>query len=384
MAVLCLACAPKQEPLSLKMVRSEMARCPEASMLDGLQGTLKWNYTTGLELQAMLDAGVAYGERDIVDYVEAWYDAIIEPFGAIGGKYDKEKFNLDHVCPARTLLSLMQLRPKPYFDEAAQNIFAQLQEQPRTEAGAFWHKKVYPYQVWLDGLYMAEPFYAEYAAKTGKAECWDDIARQFKVAWEKTYDPATGLPRHAWDESREMFWCDPETGQSAHSWGRATGWYAMALVEVLDVFPEDHPERESLLDILQQLLTTLPRYADPKTAMWYQVLDAPGREGNYVEATCSAMFTYAYLKAERKGWLPEGTGIHPRTLYKRLVEAFIRVNEDGTIRLVDCCAVAGLGGKQMRSGTYDYYIHETITENDPKGVGPFIWASLEYEKKCFL
>ena len=376
-AALMVACAPKpeQEPLSVQMVRSEMARCPEASYLDGREGTLKWNYTTGLELQAMLDVGV-------IDYIDAWYDAVIDSTGAIQGGYKKEKFNLDHVCPARTLLTLRKFRPKAKYDKAIENIFAQLQDQPRTDAGVFWHKQVYPYQVWLDGLYMAEPFYAEYAAETGRTELFDDIALQFKVAWEKTYDAEKGLPRHAWDESRAMFWCDPETGRSAHSWGRATGWYAMALVEVLDVFPEEHPGRQALLDILQSLLRTLPRYADPKTKMWYQVLDAPGREGNYVEATCSAMFTYAFLKAARKGWLPEGTGIEPEQLYKRLVETFIRVSEDGTLTLTDCCAVAGLGGKENRSGTYDYYIHETITENDPKGIGPFIWASLEYERSC--
>ena len=371
--LLAFACAPKPEALSLKMVQSEMARCPRATELDGLQGTLKWNYTTGLELQAMLDAG------EII-YVNDWYDAIIDSTGAIGGKYDPEKYNIDHICPARTLLHLRKLNPQPKYDKAVETIFGQLQGQPRTEAGAFWHKKVYPYQVWLDGLYMAEPFYAEYAAETGRTELFDDIACQFKTAWEKTFDAKTGLPRHAWDESRQMFWCDPETGQSAHSWGRATGWYAMALAEVLDVFPEDHPERQGLLDILQQLLTTLPRYADPKTGMWYQVLDAPGREGNYVEATCSAMFTYVYLKAGRKGWLPKGAGIKPAKLYRQLVKTFIRTEADGTLTLTQCCAVAGLGGKQMRSGTYDYYIHETITENDPKGIGPFIWASLEYER----
>ena len=372
-ALLLTACAPKPEPLSIRMVRSEIARCPEASYLDGCAGALKWNYTTGLELQAMLDCGET-------DYVDDWYDAVIDSTGAIGGGYRKEKFNLDHVCPARTLLNLRKLRPKAKYDKAIENIFSQLQDQPRTEAGAFWHKQVYPYQVWLDGLYMAEPFYAQYAAETGRMELFDDITLQFRVAWEKTYDAKTGLPRHAWDESKSMFWCDPETGQSAHSWGRATGWYAMALAEVLDFFPEGYPGRQALLDILQQLLGTLPRYADPKTGMWYQVLDSPGREGNYAEATCSAMFTYVYLKADRKGWLPEGTGIVPQTLYERLVETFIRTDEDGTVSLTDCCAVAGLGGKENRSGTYDYYIHETITENDPKGIGPFVWASLEYEK----
>ena len=379
-AVCLTGCSARPEPLSVQMVRSEIARCPEATYLDGREGALKWNYTIGLELLSFLDVYEAYGDTSILSYVDAWYDAIVDSTGAVLGGYKKEKFNIDHVCPARTLLRLRKYCPREKYDRAVENIFSQLQEQPRTEAGAFWHKEIYPYQVWLDGLYMGEPFYAEYAAETGKSELFDDITLQFKVAWEKTFDPDTGLPRHAWDESRLMFWCEPETGQSAHSWGRATGWYAMALVDVLKVFPEDHPERRALLDILGQLLSTLPKYADPETGMWYQVLDSPGREGNYIEATCSAMFTYAYLLSQRMGWLPEGTGIEPRELYEKLVKAFIVNNEDGTISLTRCCAVAGLGGKENRSGTFKYYIGEKIIDNDPKGIGPFIWASLEYER----
>ena len=389
-AILLAACTPKAARLSEGMVDSEIARYPEATYLDGREGALKWNYTTGLELLAFLDVyeispRASLGRNDkcresLLSYVDAWYDAIIDSTGAVLGGYKKEKFNIDHVCPARTLLRLRKHCPREKYDKAVENIFSQLQEQPRTDAGAFWHKQIYPYQVWLDGLYMGEPFYAEYASETGKSELFDDIALQFKVAWEKTLDPETGLPRHAWDESREMFWCDSETGQSEHSWGRATGWYAMALVDVLKVFPEDHPERPALLDILGRLLSTLPKYADPETGMWYQVLDSPGREGNYIEATCSAMFTYAYLLSDRMGWLPEGTGIEPRELYEKLVKTFIVNNEDGTISLTRCCAVAGLGGKENRSGTFNYYIGEKIIDNDPKGVGPFVWASLEYER----
>ena len=224
---------------------------------------------------------------------------------------------------------------------------------------------------------MAEPFLATYASQTGQDSLFTTVARQFLVAAEKTYDPATGLYRHAWDESRSMFWADPVTGQSAHCWGRALGWYAMALVDVLDFFPEDRPERAELLAVLCHILETLPSYADPATGMWYQVLDCPGREGNYLEATCSAMFTYVYLKASRKGYFVREDA---PALYESLVKTFIREQPDGTIDLTQCCAVAGLGGKENRSGTYDYYIGEKITDNDPKGVGPFIWASLEYER----
>lgn len=372
--------APQQEPLSVRMVRSEIKRAPQATFLDGQEGGYKWNYTTGLELRSFLDVSRAYAIPEFDAYVRAWYDGILDENGNIGGKYDREKFNLDHICPARTLISLYQSTPDVRYARAIETARGQLREQPRTQAGAFWHKKVYPGQVWLDGLYMAEPFYAAYASANHEDSAFDDIALQFRVAAEKTFDPATGLWRHAWDETKSMFWADPVTGQSAHAWGRALGWYTMALTEVLPFFPEDHPGKVELQGILEQILATLPKYADPATGMWYQVLDCPGREGNYLESTCSAMFTYAYLKAARMGWaVPES--VDPRALYDSLVKTFIREDADGTLNLTQCCAVAGLGGKENRSGTFEYYIHEKIIENDPKGVGPFIWASLEYEQK---
>ena len=379
-ALLVAACAPKtEEPLSVRMVRSEIKRAPEATFLDGQEGGYKWNYTTGLELRSFLSVSAAYDIPEFDAYVRAWYDGILDGEGNIGGKYDLQKYNLDHVCPARTLLSLYQATPDKRYAKAIATVRDQLRGQPRTEAGAFWHKQVYPGQVWLDGLYMAEPFYVAYAWISHEEADYDDIVTQFTVAAEKTYDPATGLYRHAWDETRSMFWADPVTGQSAHAWGRALGWYTMALVEVLPFFPETHPGKVRLQSLLEGILDMLPKYADPETGLWYQVLDCPGREGNYLESTCSAMFTYAYLRAAREGYaVPDA--VDPKALYESLVKRFIREDEDGTLNLTDCCAVAGLGGKENRSGTFDYYIHEKIIENDPKGVGPFIWASLEYEK----
>ncbi|MCR4860741.1 MAG: glycoside hydrolase family 88 protein [Bacteroidales bacterium] len=372
-----LAFAACGKPLSVRMVGSEMSRCPDASYLDGMEGVLKWNYTTGLELDAFLDVHEAYPDSGILNYVNGWYDRIIAADGTIGGKYSREKYNIDHLCPGCALDRLREIFPERKYEVALDTLRRQLSEQPRTEAGAFWHKAVYPGQVWLDGLFMAEPFYARTAAEAGSDSLWSDIALQFSVAAEKTYDPETRLYRHAWDETRSMFWADPVTGQSAHCWGRALGWYTMALVDVLESFPAEHPARAGLETILCGILDVLPEYADPETGMWFQVLDSPEREGNYVEATCSAMFTYAYLKADRLGLYRSDA----RRLYKKLVRTFLREDPDGTLTLERCCAVAGLGGKQMRSGTFEYYIGETVTENDPKGIGPFIRASLEYEKK---
>jgi len=384
------ACSPK--PYSVRMLQSEMQRCPKASYLDGREGQLKWNYTTGLELMSFLDAASAYGLDDARDYVKEWADAMIDENGDIVS-YKKEKFNVDHICPGRIYLPLYRQAVSDGNSEEAAKYRAvldilrdQVKDQPRTEAGAFWHKAIYPYQLWLDGLYMALPFYAEYTAEfeadKAKADsCYADIVHEFEVAAEKTYDPATGLFRHAWDESRSMFWADPETGQSRHAWGRADGWYAMALAEVLSVIPEEHPGRRTLISQLEYLLNAVKPYADPETGMWYQVLDCPGREGNYLEATCSIMFVYAALKGVNRGWLDAAEWEeYAKESYKRFIKAFIRENADGTISMTSCCAVGGLGGKQMRSGDFDYYLSEPVIENDCKGVGPFIWASIEYEK----
>lgn len=373
-----------QEPMSVQMMRSEMARCPEASWLDGKQGELKWNYTTGLELKSFLDIYDTYGDAEVLDYVDAWYDAIISEDGSIFS-YKISNFNVDHICPARTLLRLNELRPKDKYSKALALIRSQIDGQPRTSEGGFWHKKVYPWQMWLDGLYMAQPFYAAYTSlyvqdKEVSDSLYSDICRNFTIVASHTYDEATGLYRHAWDESRQMFWCDPETGQSQHAWGRALGWYCMALVDVLDYIPETFEGRQELIAILQGILAKLPEYADPETGMWYQVLDCPGREGNYVEATASSMFTYTYLKAARRGYIDPVMSTYGQELYQKLVATFIEENEDGTISLKDCCAVAGLGGKENRSGDYNYYINEKRCSDDPKGVGPFIWASLEMER----
>jgi unsaturated rhamnogalacturonyl hydrolase len=262
-------------------------------------------------------------------------------------------------------------------------MMTRLSRHPRTSEGAFWHKTIYPSQIWLDGLYMAEPFYAEYAVRYArdKEAAYKDIINDFVVAARHTYDPATGLYRHAWDETRSMFWCDPQTGQSQHCWGRALGWYCMALVEVLEILPEDAEGRESLLEILRGIVNVLPSFADPDTGMWYQVLDCPGREGNYLEATCSAMFSYTLLKGVRLGYLDASLEEYARKVYDGLVKTFISEDEDGLISINQCCSVGGLGGKAMRMGDYDYYLSEPVRSNDPKGVGPFIWASLEMERR---
>jgi unsaturated rhamnogalacturonyl hydrolase len=428
MALTLGACSPRV-PLYRAVVASEMVRNPEASYIDGQQGKLKWNYTTGLELAAMLDVytvmvstetvvgsgaqksdnkanvknrsivtgssdiqQVADDEQDIlqpkkataeeiINYVDAWYDAIIDEEGKIY-KYKKSNYSLDHICPGRTLFGLYDLTGKEKYRRAMDTLYSQLKSQPRTAEGGFWHKQVYPNQMWLDGLYMAQPFYAEYTRRYVKdpeerAANFADIAQQFIIVAEHTWDPATQLYRHAWDSSHQMFWCNPETGQSDHAWGRALGWYMMALVDVLPLLPAETPGRDRMLEIYKGLCETLPRYADPATGMWYQVLDRPGEKGNYVEATASAMFIYSMAKGTRFGYI--GSRGYARKAYKKLQKTFVS-RKDGLVSLDRCCEVAGLGGKENRRGDYDYYINEKIRSNDPKGIGPLIWAALELEQ----
>ena len=376
LAALALAACTAKAPLSLQVVHSEMARNPEASYIDGLDGTLKWNYTTGLELKAMLDASSI-----ALSYVDAWYDAVIDEDGTIGGKYKKNNFSSDHICPGRTLFGLYDLTGKEKYRLAMDKLYEQIQEMPRTPEGGFWHKKIYPNQMWLDGLYMVEPFYAEYTARyvpdSLKAANYADICHQFETVYRNTWDEKTGLLRHAWDSSHEMFWCDPETGQSKHAWGRAMGWYCMALVDVIEILPEQE-ERADLVAILRSIYEVLPSYADPAIGLWYQVLDSPGREGNYLEATCNAMFVYAWLKGIRLGCL-DGLN-EAKAAYRSMLDTFVTTDKDGLVNLNQCCEVAGLGGKDNRSGDYDYYINERICSNDPKGIGPLIWAALEFER----
>ena len=373
---------PDGRSYAIRMVESEIVRHPSAATLDGIAaGKVKWNYTTGLELLAIMDAGERYDRPDFYDYALHYYDTIVQPDASVL-TYKKERYNIDHVCPGRPLFRIAECTGESRYAQVIDTLYAQLCSHPRNDDGGFWHKQTYPHQMWLDGLYMGEPFYAEYVVRNLDREAREaavkDIVNQFTAVAGHTYDEATGLYRHACDVSKQMFWCEPETGRSHHAWGRAMGWYAMAIVETLQYLGVNGTT-QPMVDILNHIYEVLPAYADSETGMWYQVLDQPGREGNYLEATGSIMFTYAMLKGVRLGYLPEEMQDDALTLYEKFIKCFVRENEDGTISLTDCCAVAGLGGKENRDGTFEYYISEPIIENDCKGVGPFIWASMEYE-----
>ncbi|MDE6377711.1 MAG: glycoside hydrolase family 88 protein, partial [Duncaniella sp.] len=299
--------------------------------------------------------------------------------------YKLDAYNLDNIKNGTLLLTAYDRTGDERYLKAAHTLWEQLKGQPRTADGGYWHKKIYPHQMWLDGLFMAEPFSAKYANRflsgKEKEDAWNHIVDQFTVVAAHTYDPATGLYRHAWDESKAQRWADPATGQSAHAWGRAMGWTFMAMLEVLDEMPADHPRRGEMTALVKQFADGILSAQDTKSGLWWQVLDQPAREGNYLEATASAMYIYGLLKAVRTGVLPESYLNAALTGWAGLQRQLLRKDKDGTLSLTGCCAVAGLGGSgKYRDGSYEYYLSEPIRDNDAKGVGPFLNACLEIEQ----
>ena len=383
---------------------SEMKRVPKSYLLD-FSTKPKWSYVMGIELEGMLDTYLTYGGEDIRKYCQEYTDTMINAKGDIRG-YNILDYNLDNIRTGHFVTRMYNLYPEKKNLIAIQTMMKQLKEQPRTKVDkVFWHKAIYAYQVWLDGIFMGLPFRCLTASTQLKpkeaVKIYDDAVNQLKITYDRTLDPKTGLNRHAYDETRNTFWADKETGLSQHCWGRAQGWYSMALIEVLDALPEDYARRQEVIDLLQKDLDAIIKWQDKKTGTWYQVMDAPERAGNYLESTATSMFAYVLLKAYNKGYL--GTKYRDAGIkaYKGIINHMIRVNGDKTISLTNCCSVAGLGPaatpeveaamkkinpkgsvkeNKRRDGGYQYYLSEPIRDNDAKGIGPFIWASLEMEK----
>jgi unsaturated rhamnogalacturonyl hydrolase len=356
----------------------------------------QWHYEYGLVDKAIERVWQKTGDPRYYDYIFMDIDPLITPEGGIL-TYQPTEFNLDQIYPGRLLLSLYKTTGEERFRKAMELLRHQLTWQPRTRAGGFWHKLIYPHQMWLDGLYMASIFYAEYSRAFNHPAGLADVVHQIVLLESRTRDPRTGLLYHGWDESRLQRWADPQTGCSPHFWGRAVGWFIMAIVEILEALPPyggdealppyggdealtaDHPGREPVLAILGRLAEALRRVQDERSGVWYQVLDQGGREGNYLEASASCMAVYAFARAARLGYLPSSYLAAARRGFDGILEQFITANEDGTINLERVCAVAGLGGNPYRDGSYAYYVNERVRANDYKGVGPFILAALELE-----
>ena len=362
---------------SERMIQSEIERNPEPWMID-FSPKPRWKYATGVMLKAIWQEGIRTKNAAYSEYVRAYYDKLITDDGTIL-TYDMDAYNIDNINPGKTLIELYLYDPQDKYKTALRTLRAQMKAHPRISSNGFWHKKIYPHQMWLDGVYMGAAFLAQYAAVFDEPGLFDDAAHQIVLMEKYARDEKTGLLYHGFDESRTQKWADPETGLSANFWGRAMGWYAMALVDTLDYLPKDHPRRETVIAILDRLVKAVVRVQDAETGVWYQVLDKPDGQGNYLESSCSSMFVYVILKAVRNGYIPDSYFAVAERGYKGILEQFVEVTPDGQVHLRKGCEVAGLGGTPYRDGSYAYYVGERIRTNDPKAVGPFILASLEYE-----
>jgi unsaturated rhamnogalacturonyl hydrolase len=336
----------------------------------------EWDYVAGVVLLGIHRVGERSGDARFARYVKHNIDRFVRPDGTIA-TYDLEEFNLDHVNEGKLLFPLYARTGDVRYRKAADLLREQLRRHPRTSEGGFWHKKTYPNQMWLDGLYMAQPFYAQYAREFREPAAFDDVTKQFLLMARHARDPRTGLLYHGWDESRTESWADRQTGLSPAFWGRAMGWYAMALVDALDFIPPAHKDRAELVRVFQDVARAVRGVQDPVTGLWYDVLDQPNRAGNYHEASASSMFVYALAKGARRGFLtPEYRDAANRG-FDGIVRDMITVDPQGLVSLHKVVSVSGLGGKQKRSGTFEYYISEPVVSNDPKGVGAFILAAEE-------
>ncbi|MBD1435086.1 glycoside hydrolase family 88 protein [Sphingobacterium sp. DN00404] len=370
----------QEKALSEKMAITAMDSLYKDARFTNKEKGPQWTYDMGVVLEGMVDVWRNTGDNIYFDYVQRWMDQFVTEDGDIRN-YRPEEYNIDHVKNGRSLLFLYKVTGKPKYLKASEKVYNQLLTHPRTKEGGFWHKKLYPYQMWLDGLYMAQPFYTEYADLMGIDSIYDDVVNQFTYMENHARDEKTGLLYHGWDESRNERWANPETGLSKHFWARGMGWYAMALVDVLDYFPTEHPGREKLMQILHRTLTAVAKYQDPKTSVWYDIVDLGTREGNYVEASASSMFVYAMAKAVRKGYVPKTDfQKHIDKGYAGLVKQFITPGGPDRVNINHVVTVSGLGGsKNYRDGSFEYYMSEPVKPNDPKGVGPFISAASEVE-----
>ncbi|RAJ05320.1 unsaturated rhamnogalacturonyl hydrolase [Chitinophaga skermanii] len=336
----------------------------------------KWTYEQTVMLRGIEGVWRQTGDGKYFAYIQKSMDFFIDEKGNIR-TYKLKDYNIDNTMPGGLLLTLYEVTGKKKYLLAAQQLRQQLQEQPRTKAGGFWHKKIYPYQMWLDGLYMGEPFYTAYTKYFGPDSCYNDIARQFELMERFSIDQKTGLMYHGYDESREQKWSNPQTGKSPHVWARAMGWYGMALVDVLENFPANHPKRPALVAILNRYATTIAKHQHATSLLWYNILDKPGEARNYFESSASAMFIYTFLKGTRLGVLPVKYRAIGEKAYVELVKNFVQKNGEGYYDWHGTVAVSGLGGTPYRDGSYDYYMGEKVVVNDAKGMGAFIQAANE-------
>jgi unsaturated rhamnogalacturonyl hydrolase len=364
-------------PWSRRVADAAMARWPDGRFAPA-GANWAWNYELGTLLQGVDAVWLNTADHRYYDYIKSSVDRFVGPDGSIP-TYKVEEYQLDSILLGRQLLQLYSVTQNKRYLAAAKLLVDQLEHQPRNPSGGYWHKQRYPNQMWLDGLYMAEPFRAEYAAISHRPEEFIDIAHQFELIEEHARNAKTGLLYHGWDESKEQHWANKTTGGSPEFWGRAMGWYMMALVDTLDYYPDGHPGKKQLIAYLVRDAAAVAKYQDEVGGLWYQVLDKGGAKGNYVESSASCMFVYALAKGVRRGYLPEHYLANAERGYQGILARFIKTGPGDDVSLTDTVKVGGLGGDPYRDGSYAYYVGEKTVTNDPKGVGAFLLAAAEME-----
>jgi unsaturated rhamnogalacturonyl hydrolase len=371
--------APAQR-WSVRMADATIAHHPNPALMEDPEP--EWRYSSSFAVHAIARLGVETGNQRYIDYALRYVEPFIDEQGRIvTNTYDPKKYRLDDVLPGRVLLLLHARTRDERFLAGPRQLAEQLKTQPRTRDGGYWHKQIYPHQMWLDGIFMDCPFMVEFARRANEPAWHDEAVNQILTIAKHTHDPKTGLYYHGWDESRKEKWADPQTGCSRNFWGRAVGWYALGIVETLRALPADHPRRGDVLDVFRRLADAIAEVQDPQTGLWWQVLDQPKRAGNYLESSASSMFVYALAAGARLGYLDARHAKVARRGYDGIIQRFIDVDPaSGHVSLKDTCQVAGLGGRPYRDGSYEYYIREPRVSNDPKGVAPFILAAMEMER----
>lgn len=336
-----------------------------------------WNYVDGCMIKAILDLYSITKDERYFEFADAFIDARVHEDGTIDG-YDVNEKNIDNVNAGKTLFELYDVTGKEKYKKAIDLIYSQIEGMPRTEEGSFWHKNIYPHQVWLDGLYMAQPFYMMYENRYDNCAKYDDIFLQFENVFKNMKNPTNGLYYHCYDCSRQMFWCDPVSGIGGLHWLRASGWFVMAILDTLDACDrEKAPEKYDMLAAkFKEVIDALLKYQQ-ENGMWYQIINQPGQEKNYLETSGSAIMAYGILKGVRLGFLDESYAEYGLKAFEGICDKYLSIGEDGKLHLGGICLVAGLGGKTKRSGTYEYYMSEPIVNDDAKGTGPFLMAFTE-------
>ena len=341
-----------------------------------------WNYIDGCMMTSLIELYKATNDEKYLDFVKKFVDYYVREDGTILG-YEMEKYSTDDVSESRILFDLYKFTGEEKYNKAIEMCYQQILTHPRTKEGNFWHKKIYPNQVWLDGLYMMQVFYTRYETERNKLKNYSDIVGQFKNVYNIMRDKETGLYYHAYDSSKSMFWANKETGLSENYWLRSIGWYTVALIDVYSYMDEQmYDEYHTIKEIFKETIDSILKYQDQESKMFYQVPNFPGREKNYLETSGSCMIAYAILKGVRLKALPERYLQIGLDIFNGICNKYLTVKEDGDLNLGGICLVAGLGPENnlRRDGTYDYYMSEPNVENDAKGVGPFIMAYTEVKR----